>query len=301
MLSNLERRADHPGAMAEFTEHFLTTPDGLRLHYRDYPGPAGRTPVICIPGVQTTLRFFDFIAARIGQTRRVLSIDLRGRGRSDYDPDTRNYSVKREIADVFELYRQAGIKEAVLLGSSRGGYVAMGMGTVPGPVAGLILNDAGPQIEARGFDRVVNILGGTYVFSDWDSAAAALKAEHNHAFPDLPEQKWHDWAHHAFREENGKVVLDFDPRYGLSVHSATSDRPRGVGATMWPIFESIPPMPILVLRGEFSDLLAEATVARMKATNPGVIGVTVKGRGHRPFLDEPESVAAIDSFLEGIE
>jgi pimeloyl-ACP methyl ester carboxylesterase len=300
MLNSLERTQSHAGAMAEFTEHFITTPDGLRLYYRDYPGPPERTPVICIPGVQTTVRFFDFIAAHIAKKRRVLAIDLRGRGRSDYDPDTRNYSVKREIADVFELYRQTGIQRAVLLGSSRGGYAAMGMGTVPAQVAGLILNDAGPQIEGPGFDRVMGILSGTYAYPDWASAAAALKAEHSHAFPNLPEEKWRDWADHAFCEKDGQIVLDFDPRYGLSVHSATSDRPRGVGATMWPMFESIPVLPILVLRGEFSDLLSEATVTRMKAINPGVTGVTVIGRGHRPFLDEPEAVAAIDDFLEGI-
>lgn len=286
--------------MSEFAEKFLTTRDGRTLYIRDYPNSSERTPVICIPGVQSTLRCFDFIAAHMAKRRRVLCLDLRGRGRSDYDSDPKNYSLKTEAEDVLELVKRSGLKKAVLLGSSRGGLAALALASRTPLVAGLILNDMGAQMEADAMYRTLDDIVPPTSFPSWDAAANAVKSRHGAWFPDLPKAKWLDWAKTIYREEDGRVVPDSDPVYEATLRTATQKLPPGGALKTWTEFERMAPVPILVVRGEHSDLLTTATVERMTAMKPGLVTVIVKGCGHRPFLDEPESVAAIDAFLADI-
>jgi pimeloyl-ACP methyl ester carboxylesterase len=289
--------------MTSFEERFILSKDGLRLFYRDYAGPPGRTPVICIPGLTRNSRDFDFIADHIAASRRVLVADLRGRGRSGYDPDTRNYSVPVETGDVLQILEAADIARVVVLGTSRGGVIAMTLAAFkPDLLAGAILNDMGAQLEAAGLERIYAVLRSPPSHTGWDEAAAALKRANAARFPNVSDERWRVFAHALYREENGRIVSDYDPKFPAAVLEARGTNPRNEAgaADLWKWFGALASIPTLVLRGENSELLSAETVGAMKIAKPDLVSVSVRDRAHVPFLDEPEAVAAIDVFLERI-
>jgi pimeloyl-ACP methyl ester carboxylesterase len=285
--------------MPDFREGFFRTDDGRRLFYRDYAGPTSRSPVICIPGLQTNSRSFRRIAPHISKKRRVLCIDPRGRGRSEHDSDPSNYRLNREAADVAQLARHAGISSAVLLGASRGGLSGLLVSANSTFVAGLILVDIGPEIEMAALARLARDVSPNVSFATWSAAAESLKEAHGQWFPSLPGEKWHFWAATIYKEQNGRIVPDSDPRIADRAWEASQAGPNSRLA-LWPAFKRLPPMPVLVIRGEYSDVLSEQAVSTMRSLRPDLMAVTVSGRGHRPFLDEPESVAALRLFLERV-
>jgi pimeloyl-ACP methyl ester carboxylesterase len=289
--------------MTPFEERFTLSQDGLRLFYRDYPGPTGRTPVLCIPGLTRNSRDFDFIAGHIGATRRVITTDLRGRGRSAYDPEPHNYSVSVETGDMFQLLQAAGIARVVVLGTSRGGVIAMTMAAfAPATLAGAILNDMGAQLEAAGLERIYSVLRSPPSYAGWDQAVAALKAANSALFPNVSDERWGVFAHALYREEKDRCVGDYDPNFPAAILEAGGTNPRNAAgaADLWKWFGALAGIPALVLRGENSLLLSAETLGAMVRAKPDLASVTVKDRGHVPFLDEPEAVAAIDRFLEAI-
>jgi len=294
--------------MISFEERYYLSQDGLRLCYRDYEGPkdrdSDRTPVLCVPGLTRNSRDFDFIAGHIAATRRVLVADLRGRGRSAYDPDARNYAVPVETADMLRLLDTLGIARVVVLGTSRGGVIAMTMAAgSPGRLVGAILNDMGAKLEAKGLERIYSALGSLPSFAGWEEAAEALKRANVALFPNVNDARWLEFAHALHREEAGRIVRDYDPKFPAAILEARGTNPRDAktgAADLWRWFGALAAIPALVLRGENSELLSAETVAAMSKAKPDLTAVTVKDRGHVPFLDEPEAVAAIDAFLEGI-
>jgi pimeloyl-ACP methyl ester carboxylesterase len=289
--------------MTALQECFTVAQDGLRLFYRDYGGPTGRTPVICIPGLTRNARDFDFIAGHIAATRRVIATDLRGRGRSGYDPDPQNYSVPVETRDVFQVLQAAGIQRVIVLGTSRGGVIAMTMAAfAPAMVAGAILNDMGAQLEAAGLERIYTVLRSPPSYSGWDEAVAALKTANVALFPTVSDERWAVFARALYREESGRIVGDYDPRFPAAILEGSGTNPRNAAgaADLWKWFAALSGIPALVLRGENSQLLTAETLVAMKAAKPDLALVTVKDRAHVPFLDEPEAIAAIDDFLKSI-
>jgi pimeloyl-ACP methyl ester carboxylesterase len=288
--------------MAEHESCFYLSADGLRLFYRDYRTVSAATPVLCIPGLTRNARDFDVIAAHLARKRRVLVTDLRGRGRSAYDPDWRHYVVPVEVGDMLRLLEAAGAPQVIVLGTSRGGIVAMAMAAVQkAAVKAVILNDVGAEIEARGLGRILEFIGREIPFASWDEAAAALKRTYASMFPNVPDARWSEFAHAIYREAGGTIVPDYDPKLGDAMREADgSGRAQGANANLWPLFAALKEIPTLVLRGDNSDLLSAATVAKMSEAKPDLASQTVKDRGHVPFLDEPEAVAAIDAFLETI-
>jgi pimeloyl-ACP methyl ester carboxylesterase len=201
------------------------------------------------------------------------------------------------------LAKAAGLNKAVLLGTSRGGLVALTLAVRRNLAAGLILNDAGPDIDLAMIWRNLAVLAAHPSHASWQEAAALLKQEHADTFPRLTEGQWLDWAKAIYREENGRIVMDADPRLteaACAAAAALSHSKVPTRANVWPDFVRMPPIPVLVLRGEHSHFLSEATVMRMRALKPNLAAVTVKERGHAPFLDEPEALAAIDRFLGAV-
>jgi pimeloyl-ACP methyl ester carboxylesterase len=291
--------------MTSYRESYYAAHDGLRLYYRDYAGPEGaaRTPVLCIPGLTRNARDFEFIAARIATTRRVLAADLRGRGKSAYDPKPANYAVPVETTDMFHLLAAAGVARAVVLGTSRGGVIAMTMATFkPGTVTGAILNDMGAQLEPEGLERIYAVMRSPPSYAGWDEAADMLKRANADLFPNVPDARWREFSRALYVEREGRVTGDYDPNFPQAILEGRGTNPRDDkgAADLWKWFNALKPVPALVLRGENSRLLSGATVAAMQAAKPDLQAVTVKDRGHVPFLDEPEAVAAIDGFLEAI-
>lgn len=277
-------------------DRYFQSADGLRLHYRDYPAAAGRVPVLCLPGLTRNCRDFETIAPRIQRSRRVLCIDLRGRGLSQHDPNWRNYHPGTYVADVAGLLADAGMERVIVLGTSLGGIIAMIMAaTTPRAMAGAILNDIGPEVAPEGQKRISSYVGRSAPVRNWAEAAAQSRATNGLAWPDATDEDWLRIARRVYREVDGVPQLDMDPMIGEAVRAA----PSGAAPDLWPVFAALQPIPVLALRGATSDVLSQATFDRMARGKPDLERVTVAGRGHAPTLDEPECVAAIDAFLQG--
>jgi len=277
----------------------LPTTDGLTLSFREYGSRiSDATPVLCLPGLTRNSADFHAIATILESERRVISLDARGRGRSDYDPNYQNYNLVTEVGDVLSLISAEFDRPCIVLGTSRGGLAAMILcGVRPSMMAGVVLNDIGPVLDAKGLDRIKDYLGIPPVpLDNWEDAAAAIEASHAEDFPDLRAPDWLAWAQRTFREENGKPVLDYDLKLRDAVLEQT-----GPVSEMWPQFRAMADIPTLVLRGENSDLLSVQTVEEMRRAKPDLTAVTIKGRGHVPLLDEYESVSAINAFLMQVD
>jgi pimeloyl-ACP methyl ester carboxylesterase len=290
--------------MGLYSENFYASSDGLSLYYRDYAGPPGSTPVLCIPGLTRNCRDFEFIAAHMARSRRVLCADLRGRGRSASDPNWCNYTVFVERNDITRLLAVAAIPRVVVLGTSRGAIVAMALaGAQRDSLAGVILNDLGTELDAVGLERIMALVGQNADFANWEAAAHSLKIAHQVRFIGVDAGGWERFARAIYREKNGRIVPDYDLNLGLAMRDGASNgRPAQAGTVnLWPLFTALSDLPMLLLRGENSDLLSAQTAWNMKGVKPDLVIATIKGRGHVPFLDEPEAIAAIDAFLGRID
>lgn len=283
-----------------FEERLVEASDGLRLMVRDYSGEAGRTPVLCLPGLSRCRRDFEPLAGWLAPSRRVLCLDMRGRGGSDRDPEGASYAPVSEAADALRALDALGIPRVVAVGTSRGGLNAMIIAAMrPTALAGAVLNDVGPQIERAGLLRIVAGLSATpETFRDWAEATAAIRSAHGRFFPDLTDAAWDAFARRLFAERDGRPARDFDPRIARVAETALGEEL----PTLWPQFEALAACgPVLAVRGARSDILSAETLAEMARRVPAMRAVTLPGRGHAPFLDEPEAVAAIRALLEEVD
>jgi len=288
--------ADGAGAKP-WTEHRVALADGIGLHCRDYPGPAtadARPSVLCLPGLTRNCRDFEPLALHLAARHRVLTPDLRGRGRSDHDPDWRRYRLDVYVADMLALLDALGVAQVVVVGTSLGGLIGMFLAAGHrARVAGLVLNDIGPELDPRGMLRIATGVGTARAVATWAEAAADARAANEMALPDLDEAAWLRFAHAVYREEApGRIVRDMDPMIGRALRDTSVSTP-----DFWAAFASLDGLPLLSVRGELTDLLSEETFAKMLARHPDMQACRVPGRGHAPTLDEPESRAALDRFL----
>lgn len=275
--------------------------DGLELHARDYAAGSGpaRLPVICLHGLTRNARDFEDLAPRLAaRGRRVLAVDVRGRGASAWDPDPLNYQPATYAQDVIALAVAAGLARAQFVGTSMGGIIAMVLASVrPDLVAGAVLNDVGPEIAPEGVRRIGGYVGVPSGAADWSEAADFARRLNAFAFPAYGPAEWDRFARRIFREDpSGRPVLDYDPRIAEPVRQAGA---AGLAPPLWPLWAALAAgRPVLAVRGAISDLLSPQTYARMLASAPTVAGVEIPGVGHAPALDEPEALAAIDGFFD---
>jgi pimeloyl-ACP methyl ester carboxylesterase len=285
--------------MTAYRERYYQSSEGLRLYYRDYDGDAGRVPVLCLPGLTRNSRDFDFIASHLSGRRRVLCADFRGRGKSDWDPNWKNYAIALEAADTTRLLDDAGADQAVILGTSRGGIVGMSLGVFPGLVTALILNDIGAEVSAAGMERLRRDVGRDPDYPNWETAAVALRERYENFFPDLNSESWQDFARALCREQGGRIMHDYDPALGEATRAGRMiGRPPDGNVSLWLLFDEVAGKPVLLIHAERSDILSAATVEKMREAKPDLEVVTLRERGHTPFLNEPPCVAAIDTFLD---
>lgn len=276
-------------------DRYFTSADGLRLYYRDYPAAEpGRLPVLCLPGLTRNCRDFESSALRIQKTRRVLSPDLRGRGRSQYDPNFMNYHPGTYVGDLARLLADAGVDRVILFGTSLGGILSMliAAGTPQVPAA-VILNDVGPEVAPEGLQRIASYVGKHAPVHNWKEAAEQMRSMYGVAMPDAGDADWMAFARRSYSEVDGLPVLDVDRGVGEAVRAA----PSGAAPDLWPLYAALKPVPTLAIRGAISDVLSVATFDRMQREKPDLQRLTVPGRGHPPLLDESECVTAIDEFL----
>jgi pimeloyl-ACP methyl ester carboxylesterase len=275
--------------------------DGLKLHYRDYPGGnEGRPPILCIPGLTRNARDFEAVAERLSPIWRVVCVDLRGRGESPSAPDPASYAPATYVLDIGALYVALGIESAVLFGTSLGGLVTMLMAlTTPGRLAGALLNDIGPVVDPSGMARIRSYVGKSASWPTWLHAARALAEGERDAFPGYGMEYWLAAAKRRCRLTSaGRVVFDYDMRIADPIREAPVDAP---APDLWPAFQAVAGRPVALLRGARSDVLTAGVADEMIRRVPELALTTVPGVGHAPALDEPESVAAIDWLLDRVE
>jgi pimeloyl-ACP methyl ester carboxylesterase len=289
--------AEGPVASARYQDGYLVVPDGLKLHYRDYPGPGGKPPLLCLHGLTRNSRDFAELAERYSPRFRVLALDFRGRALSDYDPLPMRYTPLTYAGDVIELLDRLGIDEAVFVGTSLGGLVTMTVAAMaPQRIHAAILNDVGPQLSNVGLDRIKSYVGHGLRFRTWDEAAEAIANNNRHVPASYAHEDWVQMARRVCREDNGEIRFDYDMAIALPFETS------GPTPTidMWPLFDALARKPLLVLRGEISDLLSADALEKMHAAAPGMRSATVSGVGHAPELSEPEAMVAIDEFLDSL-
>ncbi|TDK50582.1 alpha/beta fold hydrolase [Antarcticimicrobium luteum] len=271
---------------------FFTTCDGIRLHYTD--AGAGQ-PLLCLAGLTRNGLDFSFLAPHLTDLR-LITLDSRGRGASDFDPDFMNYNVLREAQDAIALLDHLGLDRVTVLGTSRGGLLAMALAAShPDRLAGVILNDIGPVVGAQGIARIMDYVGRKPRAKTLDAAAADLKVAMERDFPGVPLTVWRRQAKYQYRPTGDGLELRYDPK----LHKALLEQAAtGAVPDMWMFFAALRGMPLGVLRGANSDILTHETLEEMRLRHPGMISAEVPDRGHVPFLDEPQSLALIRRLLE---
>lgn len=280
--------------MPDFRERRYLAQDGLSLYYRDYGDPLSTAiPVLCLPGLTRSSRDFHRLASRLAGGRRVICPDYRGRGLSDYDPDPANYNPMVHINDVRHLMTVAGLHRAVMIGTSFGGLLTMGLAlAAPPAIAAVVLNDVGPEVAASGLERIMAYVGQDNPQPDWPSAAAEMKR----MFPNLScetEEEWLAGARGTWREgDDGMLHYDWDVRLAQAIGKARQD------FDPWSLFRALRGTPVLAFRGGISDVLSPETFEHMQSEHPGLKAVTVPGVGHPLSLSEPQAVEALDEFLD---
>lgn len=279
-----------------FREGRFTSQDGLELYYRDYGDPLAETlPVVCLSGLTRNSVDFHPFAERVSARRRVIALDYRGRGKSQYDPQPARYTPETYLMDVSHLLTATGVHKAIFVGTSLGGILAMALGAFrPTALAAVVLNDIGPELDPGGLARIGGYVGKTTAPADWDMAVTQMKQLFAPAYPDLTDEQWLEQARQAYRtDDGGRLINDYDLNIAQALAKQASTPFDG-----WALFGSLQHLPVLAIRGALSDLLSAECFDRMAEAKPDLIRVTVPNRGHVPMLTEPECVAAIDDFLE---
>jgi pimeloyl-ACP methyl ester carboxylesterase len=309
----LEALADEPEAAlpaapasgeAGRRDRFYTSADGLRLHVVEHGETASLwLPVVCLPGLSRNARDFDALGRHLAshpqRPRRVLAFDLRGRGASDWDKDLAHYTPIVEMQDVLDGMAALGVDRAVVIGTSRGGLIAMLMGVArPAVLAGVVLNDIGPALEARGLARLKTYVGRMPDPNDWDDAAVILERLHGRQFPALGAADWQAFARMTWRDVDGMPASDYDPALARTFDGIEFDQPM---PNLWPEFGALAGLPMMAIRGGNSDLLSPATLARMAEEHPGLMTVEVAGEGHAPLLIGRPILDRIAGFVAAIE
>jgi len=287
---------------SEFTEFEYMSSDGLTLRGRRYGSRDWheRLPVVCLAGLTRNSADFHKLALYLSShpqhPRQVLALDYRGRGRSDYDKNWENYNPLIEAGDTIAGIEAAGFEDVSLIGTSRGGLIAMVLAAMrPGILQQVILNDIGPEIDGVGWARIKTSLQRMREPSTWDEAVEMLHEGLGAQFTGLSEQDWQDHASATFKDENGKPVRNFDNGLLASIKAQNLDQEL---PTFWPQFDGLRHAALLVIRGANSDLFSAGTLEKMDARHPDMQKITVQGQGHAPLLHSGKLPEQIYRFLE---
>ncbi len=286
---------------ASYEDRFWTSSDGLNLHYRNYPGPenSAKLPVLCMHGLTRNARDFAGLAEALSASRRVIVPVMRGRGQSDYAPDSDTYSPVTYVEDVEKLLAEQEIARFAVVGTSMGGLMTMLMAhRAPGRMSAVVMNDIGPLVEAEGLARISGYVGQGRSYPTWVHAARGLAEAHGSAFPDYELDDWLDFAKRTMVvSQNGRIVFDYD----MAIAEPFAKPGNAAPANLWLAFEALAGVPMLLVRGELSDLLSPDTIKQMAARNPKMRTLIVPRVGHGPTLDEPEVREAILALMDAAE
>lgn len=285
-----------------YDDLFTTSQDGLKLHARRWgTDRPTRCPVVCLPGLARTTADFEDIAERLTSSgeRAVYAFDYRGRGLSDYDPNWKNYDFKIEIGDVLDQLTALHIGEAIFFGTSRGGILTMLTATMrPTALKGAIINDIGPVINGKGLARIKSYVGKLPQPRNFDEAVDILKRISSTQFPNLTDAQWLTFAQRTWTEANGKLVPSYDVNLMRTLELVDLEAPL---PELWPQFEALKHVPVLVLRGAHSDILSPETAQEMVRRLPDCTLCEVPFEGHAPMLFDEETQHRVEGFVARID
>lgn len=282
----------------DFEDIYFTSRDGLRLYGRHYRAAtvSYARPVLCLAGLTRNSRDFHIIAQALStgtSPRDVFTLDTRGRGLSEHDRDWKNYAVPIEMQDVIDYMFMLGLRDAGIIGTSRGGLIAMVLAAAqPSVIGAVVLNDIGPVIEAEGLARIAGYVGRVPVPKSWEDAARVVGDLFRRDFPQMSDEEAMAVAHQTFNEKNGKPIYGYDPKLSKCLSALDGPAPK-----LWPQFEALKRKPVLVVRGANSDLLTRKTVEEMSLRHPHLSTITVAAQGHAPLLRDEPTISAIASFF----
>ncbi|WP_072397019.1 alpha/beta hydrolase [Hyphomicrobium sp. CS1GBMeth3] len=288
-----------------YRDIYFTARDGLRLYGRHYPAAfhdgTERRALLCLAGLTRNSRDFHIIAEALSQhpqaPRDVYTFDSRGRGLSQNDPDWQNYTVQLETVDALDFMTVTDTAGAAILGTSRGGLIAMVMAAMqPRNLGPVILNDIGPVIEQAGLGRISAYVGRIPLPASWKEAGALVADMGRRSFPAISASEWEEVARQWFNEHKGRPAPGYDPALSNMLSVLDGPIPK-----LWPQFEALKRVPVLVLRGETSDILSSETVEEMRRRHPALSSYVVKGQGHAPLLRDAESIDTVARFLAAAE
>jgi pimeloyl-ACP methyl ester carboxylesterase len=276
----------------------VTAQDGLRLHVQEWGKGSDALPVVCLPGLARTVADFEAVASALAGhavPRRVIALDSRGRGKSQYDRNPANYNLAVELRDLLTVLTALEVPRAVFVGTSRGGILTMLLTAArPTAIAGCVLNDIGPVIELEGVARIRNYVGKLPRPASFQDGAEILRKRFGTQFPKLTDADWLAFARRTFKQEGGRLVPDYDPGIATALAGTDVEQPL---PTMWKEFEGLARVPVLLVRGANSDLLSAATVKEMQARHPGLRVIEVPDEGHAPLLSQGWLIEEIVAFV----
>jgi len=287
--------------MRHSTVTYESADGGLTLHAEQFGADGAPLTLLCLHGLTRNGRDFESLVAHLSGRYRIITADQRGRGLSAWDPDSAHYQVPVYAKDMVHLLDRLEIEQVVLIGTSMGGIISMVLGaTLLGRVRGIVLNDIGPEVPATGLTRLRQSLSMRADVRTWTDAADQARRVNGQAFPDYADAQWLAFARRIYRDDgSGRPVLDYDPAILAGLTQPADSN--AVAPTLWPLWTQLHSIPMLVIRGELSDILSAEILERMAATHPHLTALTLPHRGHAPMLDEPAAVAAIDTFLQELE
>ncbi|WP_169568917.1 alpha/beta fold hydrolase [Sneathiella limimaris] len=281
-----------------YVEDYYQSEDGLNLCFRSYGHSSQRLPIICLSGLTRNSQDFDEFAETFSRDRQIFTLDYRGRGKSDYDPNYQNYNPQTYLQDIFRFLESQKIEKAVFLGTSLGGLLSIAIGGLaPKYVGGIILNDVGPEVASAGGSRIAGYVGKDVRFQSLEEIAAAQKEQYTSAYPDVEDSYWLETAKVSFTYDDKDK--NFRPNYDLGLGKALVEQiEEGNSIDLWPVFENLKNIPMLAIRGALSDVLSEETFQKMQDILPEMQHITLPNRGHVPLLNEPQSLQALTRFLD---
>lgn len=296
MTPNAHQASQTPSA--HFEEITFTARDGLRLYARHYPAPASTLrPVVCLAGITRNSRDFHVVASALStdpvRARAVYTIDTRGRGKSAHDPNFKNYIVPIEMLDVIDFLTLRSLSDVALIGTSRGGIISMVMAAAqPSAIGCVVLNDIGPVVEMDGLSRIAGYIGRVPHPHSWADAGRIVRDMNQKQFTRMTDAEWIEIARQFFNEVDGKPAPGYDHHLSNSLTVLDGPMP-----ALWKQFEAMKRFPVMVLRGENSDILSAATVDEMGRRHPRLTAQTVRWEGHAPFLRDTHTIDEIKKFL----
>ena len=267
----------------------FVAPDGTRLFFQD---EGSGTPVLALSGLSRNGSDFDYVAPHLSDTR-LIRLDYRGRGRSEWS-GAETYTIPIEAGDALALMDHLGLEQTAILGTSRGGLIAMALATMAKDrLTGVALVDIGPELATDGLEVIKGYIGRNPMQKTY-AEATAMRAQLMAGFEDVPESRWAEEVRKHYVETADGLVINYDPALRDAVLAAgTQPAP-----DLWPLFDALAGLPLALIRGANSNLLSVATAVEMRRRRPDMTFADVPGRGHVPFLDEPESVASLLAWVE---